>query len=122
MTSLREREAHCDDCALPELALQIDRTAVRIDDLARDGQAKPGAAEQARPRLVHTIEPVKQPRDVGSSDADAVVSNFEDRILIVAPRSQGDRPTVGCVLHRVVEEDEDDLVAALRIRLYGQDV
>src|SRR5437879_5100556 len=118
--SRRQRE--CERRAVAELTLDPDAPAVQLDELAREGEAKPGALVLlgvVRPDLPELLE---HDLDVFAGDADAGVGHRHFHLAVQALRADLDAPALGRELHRVRQEVEEDLldlalVAAQRAQL-----
>src|SRR6266581_4414089 len=67
------REGDVEGRAPAFLALDPGPTAVAFGDVPDDGQAQPRAALAAYPRLVHLVEALEDPGQVGIGNPDAVV-------------------------------------------------
>src|SRR6185436_2659458 len=68
------REAHGKGAALGDLALDRDRAAVLLDDLARAGEADAGALEAALD-VGAALEALEDPPLVGAGNADAAIAH-----------------------------------------------
>src|SRR5438445_436634 len=119
----RQREAHGGPLALDAVDRQLP--AVREHEVPDDGEAEPGAAQLARARLVDTVEALGDPRQVGARDADARVAHAHLHTLDVGraverPCAHGHPAALGCVLHRVVEEVDEDLREAVVVGVHAE--
>src|SRR5947209_4460625 len=95
--------------AAAELALRPDLAAVELDDLADDGKAEPGALDIFRRLRVDAREAFEDRLERVGWDPKALVAHIETQLVAVGPRGDGDPPTGGRVLHRVVQEIGCDL-------------
>src|SRR5205809_683412 len=119
----RQREAHGGPLALDAVDRQLP--AVREHEVPDDGEAEPGAAQVARARLVDTVEALGDPRQVGARDADARVAHAHLHTLdggraVARPRAHGHPAALGCVLHRVVEEVDEDLRETVVVGVHAE--
>jgi len=55
--------------------VRADVAAVRLDDLANDGESDPGATGRTRSRPIDTMEPLPDEREVGARNIGAAVGD-----------------------------------------------
>src|SRR5690242_19665843 len=79
-----------EDRALPELALDLERGAVAIDDVLDDGEAEPGAAHRARASRVDAVEALGEARNVLPRDALATVAHGDSDMRAAAGPALGE--------------------------------
>src|SRR4051794_4387298 len=84
-------------------ALEADRAAVRLDDLARDREAEPRPGDAAR-RRVPAEELREDLRLVGQRDADAVVDDLEPQTVAAVVHDELDRAALRRVLDGVADQ------------------
>jgi len=58
-----------------EGALDVEKTAMAVEDVLDDREPEPGAAHFARPRGVDAVEPLGQSRQMLAGDALALVTH-----------------------------------------------
>ena len=71
---------------LPFFELELDRTAMRLDELAGQRQSKPQSRLAAHAFLDHAVEAVEHARQVLGRNARAVVADPDHRIVRIARR------------------------------------
>src|SRR2546428_5291485 len=105
-----DQNRHVDARPATGLALDPKLAAVRHHDVPDDREPEAGAAELARTRLVDTVEPLGDPREIGRRDPDAGVDHG-DLELAAGYRSRRHRHAAALrrVLDRVVDQVDDDL-------------
>ena len=86
-----------------------------VQNLLRDGKAEARAAGFARTRLVHTVEPVKQARQILFGDADAVIRDADKDVSAARADGHVDFAAVGRILDSVGDDVGNDLLDALPV-------
>ena len=61
--------------ALPFHGLDRDLAAVRLDDVAHDGEPEPGSTGRAAARLIDAVEALEDPFEVAARDPDALIAS-----------------------------------------------
>src|SRR5262249_47693670 len=96
-------------------ALGPDRTTVRLDQVADDGEAEPQATVAARVGAVDLVKPVENVRQLLGADALAGVTHGQLDELAGAAQPDVDLATGRRELHRVGHEIRDDLVQPVAV-------
>src|SRR3954464_4213071 len=109
-----DRHGDLEGRALADLGGDGDRAAVQLDDLARDREAKAGAALLARAGVVDLLELVEDPLLVLGRDAEAGVDDRQLVELAVAPALDLDLAVVR-ELDGVAHQVQQYLAEAARI-------
>src|SRR5580704_13791848 len=103
------RQADHERGSAPGLALYLDPTIVRLEDLIHDEEA------DAHPSVVPggdgPLEPLEDPALIGRRDPDSVVLHGQRRDLAVRLERDADRLALA-VLDRVVQQVRHDLIEA----------
>ena len=138
-----DRQNDADGRAVRDSALDAQPAAVREDNVLDDGQLQAGAAQFARPGLVHPVEALGESRDVRLGDAVAGVGNRDlkpvslgvrfddgDALLVARPQRPETRAVVASGAQRrrdtnlapgrrvfdgVVDQVDQDLVQTVAI-------
>ena len=119
----QQRQQHAEGAALPGLAVDPDVTAHHAHQLARDLQAKTGAAEAPADAVVALAEALEQPAQRGGIHADAGVDDAQPRQCHAARCGGWQRvdqqPHLAPVgeLDRVANQIEDHLLEPLAVDL-----
>ena len=104
------RELDEEGRALAELRLDPDLPVHPAHELAADVEAEAGAADAAGHVGIEAVELLEDPPVLGRGDAEPGVGDREaDRAVAVRDRER-DRPALGRVLDRVVDEVDEHLV------------
>ena len=117
--ALGQRERHPEAGADPQLAVDVDRAALEVDEVLDDRQAEAGAAVVAGDRVVGLGEGLEQAGASLLGDADAGVDDLEGDLSGSDPAGTGPddhRALVG-ELDRVGGQVEEDLAEPQRIAL-----
>src|SRR5579885_1739385 len=79
-----------EDRALAELAVDVERATMVVDDVLDDGEAEAGAAQFARAPGIDAVEALGEPRQMLARDALAVIAHAdgERRRTIARPRTR----------------------------------
>ena len=85
---------------------RLDRAAVGLHDLLRDGQAEAVAAASRRARAVEALEEV---REVGVADPSPRIRDLEKCLSVGYTRTDRDAAPCGYVLQRVRHQRSDGL-------------
>ena len=93
-----------------------------LQDLAGDGKPQTRAAGLARARLVHAVEPLKQPRQILLGDADAVVGHAHIDGFLARADVNFDFAAVGRVFDGIGDDVHDHLLDALAVAVDLGDV
>jgi hypothetical protein len=101
---------------LPNGAFNPDAAAVRVNDVAGNGEAESGAARLARSRGVHAVKTLENALKVGLRNSDAGIGDRKRDFLSIRPGAHIDLPPRGCILHRVVEQILQNLAYLSAIR------
>ena len=95
--------------ALARLALHAHVAAVQTGELVHERQADPGAFVRARLRMLHPVEALEHPRQIGRRDADAGVGDLQ--LGVRAAPAHGDANLAHeRELEGVGQQIEDDLL------------
>src|SRR5579862_1806411 len=84
-------------------------------ELAADVETEPRAADAVGHIRIEPVELLEDPSLLLERDADARVGDLEDAGVAVAVEAYVDRPAVGRVLDRVVEQVRDYLTETVRV-------
>src|SRR5207249_12004400 len=97
------RDLEAEHAALAEAAPHRDLAAVEYHDVLDDGKPEPGAALLARPRLVHAVEALEDPRLIPLVDPGAGVGDLAPSSILGGPERERDTAALG-VLEGVVDQ------------------
>src|SRR5437868_7469701 len=103
------RQRHRERRAGPPAGAHGEHPAHLLDDLARDVQAEPGAADAAGHLGVEPIELLEDPCLLGGRDAEALVLDVDAHAVWPVDDAHLDLAPAGRVLDRVLDEVDDDL-------------
>jgi hypothetical protein len=107
------RHVEAEGAALAQRALHAEPAAVRLDELAADGEADAAALG----RVGALLELVEDALVLLRGDAGPRIPNAHPHAFVLLDDDDLDRPAAGRVLHRVAEEVPRDLADAQRVRL-----
>src|SRR3990170_8801038 len=116
------RDGEPERASLPGLALAPDPPAVQLDEAFRQSQPESGALARALGIATHLAELFEYALPVVGGDPDAGIPHGDLDLAVPAPRRDADPATVGCELHRVRNEIQNDLLQLARIRGHRPDI
>src|SRR5665647_2905485 len=94
-----------------EYAVDRDAAAVDLGDVLDDREAEASPAEVAAASLVDAVEALEEPRQVLARDPLPLVGDAHDDLVAALLERDDDGAALGAVLHRVVDEVDDGLLA-----------
>src|SRR5688500_12807749 len=103
---------------LAEDAVALDVSAVRLDDLLRDGEPEPGARHRSRSLIVRLIELLEDVRQLLRRDPGARVTHLDLHVMVRWGRGQLHGAARWSELEGVREQVAHDFVDAIGIPLY----
>src|SRR3954469_7470625 len=103
--------------AVPLVALEHDRPAVRLHDRPADREAEPDPLDRALGRARGAVEALEQALVLRGGNADPRVLHLDPRTLLRPAEPHGDAPAGRRELDRVGDQVVDDLAQAVGIAL-----
>lgn len=100
---------------LPLFARDINAASVRLNNPLANGQPQSAAVLLAAAGFVHTVKSVKHKRDIFLRDADAVVGDCQDNVLVCPLYRNIYIASGGRVFNGVVQHIIDDLAYAVGV-------
>ena len=116
----REGQPDSEDCAFPGLALQGNGSAVGLDDVLANDQAKSHTGDGSLPAGPGAEKLREDLCLLSLGHAYAGVGNLESQAIRSVPRPHRDPAAVGGVFHCVEQQVVDHLAYPLRVQESGQ--
>ena len=120
-------QKHAHSGALVDGAFDLELAAMSLNDVLYDSETQSRAAQFAGTRFVDAVEALGEPRQVLFRNPCAGIDDCDFNLRVCFSAGMGvcgrdhDRAASGCVLHRIIDEVEQDLHERVAVEAHGGD-